>query len=164
MSAEVLADFALRGAEPDDVQALLALMRDLAAYERAPDAVEMTETMLHDALFGDMPLVRAVLAETEARPVGLALWFTSFSTWTGRPGLYLEDLFVIPEARGFGIGRALLRHLAREAVRLGCARFEWSVLDWNTPAIDFYKNLGAEALDEWTRYRLQGGALLALAA
>jgi GNAT superfamily N-acetyltransferase len=159
-----IADTALRDAVPDDVPALLALVRDLASYERAPDAVEMNETMLHAALFGEVPLARAVLAEIGARPVGFALWFTSFSTWTGQAGLYLEDLFVIPEARGLGIGRALLRHLAREAVRLGCARLEWSVLDWNMPAVGFYKSLGAEALDEWTRYRLKGDSLSALAA
>ncbi len=159
-----MTDFALREAAPVDVPALLALVRDLASYERAPDAVEMDEAMLHAALFGAAPLARAVLAEMDSRAVGLALWFTSFSTWTGRAGLYLEDLFVIPEARGHGIGRALLRHLAQQAVRLGCARLEWSVLDWNTPAIDFYKSLGAEALDEWTRYRLKGDALAALAA
>ncbi|KDM68045.1 GCN5-like N-acetyltransferase [Acidiphilium sp. JA12-A1] len=124
----------------------------------------MTAPMLHEALFGPQPLARAVLAEADGAVAGFALFFTSFSTWTGRAGLYLEDLFVLPAARGRGIGRALLRHLAREAVRLGCARLEWSVLDWNRPAIDFYQSLGAVPLDEWTRYRLKGEALAALAA
>ncbi len=123
----------------------------------------MTAPMLHEALFGAQPLARAVLAEADGAVAGFAMFFTSFSTWTGRAGLYLEDLFVLPAARGRGIGRALLRHLAREAVRLGCARLEWSVLDWNRPAIDFYQSLGAVPLDEWTRYRLKGEALAALA-
>ncbi|HEX7390655.1 MAG TPA: GNAT family N-acetyltransferase, partial [Acidiphilium sp.] len=141
------AAYVLRAATPADVPALLGLVRDLATYEKAPDAVEMTEPMLHDSLFGPTPLARAVVAEAGgAVPgvaiLGFAIWFTTFSTWTGRAGLYLEDVFVRPEARGTGIGRALLRHLAREAVRLGCARFEWSVLDWNRPAIDFYQSLG----------------------
>lgn len=124
----------------------------------------MTAPMLHEALFGAQPLARAVLAEADGAVAGFALFFTSFSTWTGRAGLYLEDLFVRPEARGRGVGRALLRHLAREAVRLGCARLEWSVLDWNRPAIDFYQSLGAVPIDQWTRYRLKGEALAALAA
>ena len=155
--------FALREATPEDVPALLGLVHDLAVYERAPDAVEMTESLLHAALFGDTPLARAVLAEDRGKSLGFAIWFTSFSTWTGRAGLYLEDLFVVPQARGRGVGRALLRHLAREAIRLGCARLEWSVLDWNAPAITFYQSLGAESLDEWTRYRLHGDALGRLA-
>ena len=155
---------ALREATVDDVPTLLALVRDLAVYERAPDAVKMTEDDLRAALFGAAPLARAVLAEDQSGPLGFAIWFTSFSTWTGRGGLYLEDLFVTPEARGRGIGSALLRHLACEAVSLRCARLEWSVLDWNASAIDFYKSLGAEALEEWTRYRLSGDALSAVAA
>lgn len=120
--------------------------------------------MLHVALFGPEALARAIVAEAEGAVAGFAIYFTSFSTWTGKAGLYLEDLFVLPEARGRGLGRALLRHLAAEAVRRGCARLEWSVLDWNQPAIDFYKSLGAEPLDKWTRYRLAGPALAALAA
>ncbi|MCF3946123.1 GNAT family N-acetyltransferase [Acidiphilium sp. AL] len=156
-------DVALREATPDDVPALLGLVRDLAVYEKAPNAVEMTEALLSAALFGETPLARAVLAEAQGKSLGFAIWFTSFSTWTGRAGLYLEDLFVAPHARGRGVGRALLRHLAREAIRLGCARLEWSVLDWNAPAITFYQSLGAEPLDEWTRYRLHGEALGRLA-
>lgn len=156
-------DVALREATPDDVPALLGLVRDLAVYEKAPNAVEMTEALLSAALFGETPLARAVLAEAQGKSLGFAIWFTSFSTWTGRAGLYLEDLFVAPHARGRGVGRALLRHLAREAIRLGCARLEWSVLDWNAPAITFYQSLGTEPLDEWTRYRLHGEALGRLA-
>lgn len=143
---------------------MMGLVHDLAVYERAPDAVEMTAPTLHVALFGPEALARAIVAEAEGAVAGFAIYFTSFSTWTGKAGLYLEDLFVLPEARGRGLGRALLRHLAAEAVRRGCARLEWSVLDWNQPAIDFYKSLGAEPLDEWTRYRLAGPALAALAA
>lgn len=143
---------------------MMGLVHDLAVYERAPDAVEMTAPMLRVALFGPEALARAIVAEAEGAVAGFAIYFTSFSTWTGKAGLYLEDLFVLPEARGRGLGRALLRHLAAEAVRRGCARLEWSVLDWNQPAIDFYKSLGAEPLDEWTRYRLAGPALAALAA
>jgi GNAT superfamily N-acetyltransferase len=154
----------LRPASPADIAVLLDLVHALAHYEKAPHEVEMTVPMLHEALFGTQPLARAVLAETDGAVAGFALFFTSFSTWTGRAGLYLEDLFVRPEVRGRGIGRALLRHLAREAVRLGCARLEWSVLDWNRPAIDFYQSLGAVPIDEWTRYRLKGEALAALAA
>ena len=157
------AEAAIRDAVPADVGRILGLIRDLASYERAAHEVETTEPMLHDALFGAAPLARAVVVDGHDRLDGFALFFTSFSTWTGRGGLYLEDLYVRPEARGTGLGRALLRHLAREAVRLGCARLEWSVLDWNEPAIGFYRSLGAEPLDEWIRYRLAGDALARLA-
>ncbi|MEE3503365.1 GNAT family N-acetyltransferase [Acidiphilium acidophilum] len=157
-----MASISLRPAQPDDVPALLGLVHDLAIYERAPTAVEMTAPMLHAALFGDAPLARAVVAVADDI-LGFAVYFTTFSTWTGKAGLYLEDLFVKPEARGRGIGKALLRHLAGEAIRRDCARLEWQVLDWNEPAIAFYKSLGAEPLDEWTRYRVKGAALAALA-
>ena len=155
-------DFTLRDATPADTDAVLALVHDLAVYERAPDAVDMTAPMLHAALFGDRPLAHAIVAEDEDL-LGFALYFTSFSTWTGKAGIYLEDLFVKPQARGRGIGKALLRHLAAEAIRRDCARLEWQVLDWNAPAIAFYRSLGAEPLDEWTRYRVKGEALKALA-
>ncbi|MCW8306919.1 GNAT family N-acetyltransferase [Acidiphilium sp. PA] len=155
-------DFTLRDATPADTDAVLALVHDLAVYERAPDAVDMTAPMLHAALFGDRPLAHAIVAEDEDL-LGFALYFTSFSTWTGKAGIYLEDLFVKPQARGRGIGKALLRHLAAEAIRRDCARLEWQVLDWNAPAIAFYRSLGAEPLDEWTRYRVKGEALEALA-
>ena len=156
-------DFSLRPAAPGDVGAVLALVHDLAVYERAPDAVAMTAPMLHEALFGAKPLAHAIVAERD-EILGFALYFTSFSTWTGKAGLYLEDLFVKPEARGQGIGKALLRSLAAEALARDCARLEWQVLDWNQPAIDFYQSLGAEPLDEWTRYRVSGAALNALAS
>jgi GNAT superfamily N-acetyltransferase len=157
------AAFRLRPAGPDDAGPILRMVRALAEYERAPDAVMMTESSLHQALFGQQA-AEAVIAELDGQPAGFAIWFTSFSTWTGKRGLYVEDVFVMPEARGKGIGRAMFRHVAKLAVERDCARLEWSVLDWNRPAIDFYRGLGAESLDEWTRYRLSGAALDALAA
>ncbi len=153
----------LRAAKPGDEPAILALVKALAVYEREPDAVAATVQDFTAALFGPAPVAECVLAEQAGTPVGLALFYTSFSTWTGKPGLYLEDLFVVPEARGQGLGRALLAHLARLAVARGHARFEWSVLDWNEPAIGFYKALGARPMDEWTVMRLEGEALAALA-
>lgn len=157
------AAFSLRPARPDDAGPILRMVRALAEYERAPDAVMMTESSLRQALFGQQA-AEAVIAELDGQAAGFAIWFTSFSTWTGRRGLYVEDVFVMPEARGKGIGRAMFRHVAKLAVERNCARLEWSVLDWNQPAIDFYRGLGAEPLDEWTRYRLSGAALDALAA
>jgi len=153
----------IRPASPHDVPLILELVRELAAYEREPDAVTATEPMLRDALFGARPHAEAVIAEADGAPVGFALFFHNFSTWTGRPSLYLEDLFVRPEARGRGAGKALLRHLAGVALDRGCARFEWSVLDWNTPAIEFYRAMGAEAMEEWTIQRVSGEALVRLA-
>lgn len=153
----------IRPARPSDTNAILILVHDLATYERAPDAVEMTAPMLESALFGETPLAQAIVAEQKTEILGFALYFTSFSTWTGKAGLYLEDLFVKPEARGQGIGKSLLQHLAAIAIRHNCARLEWQVLDWNQPAINFYKSLGAEPLDDWTRYRVTGEALTALA-
>ncbi|HET9148243.1 MAG TPA: GNAT family N-acetyltransferase [Acetobacteraceae bacterium] len=158
------AAFRLRPAGPDDAGPILRMVRALAEYERAPDAVMMTESSLRQALSGLPPAAEAVIAEHGGQPAGFAIWFSSFSTWTGRPGLYVEDVFVMPGARGQGIGRAMFRHVAKLAVERDCARLEWSVLDWNRPAIDFYRGLGAEPLDEWTRYRLSGAALDALAA
>lgn len=155
----------VRAAAPADVPAILRFVRELAAYEREPDAVEATEAMLNAALFGPQPQAEAVIAELAGTAVGFALFFHNFSTWTGRRGLYLEDLYVVtPEARGRGIGKALLAHLARLAVARDCARFEWTVLDWNAPAIGFYDSLGAESLDEWRIRRLSGAALRRLAA
>lgn len=153
---------AIRAATPADVSLILRLVRELAEYEREPDAVKATEAMLQDALF-DRGVAESVIAELDGTPVGFALFFHNFSTWTGKPGLYLEDLYVTPEARGAGAGKALLQHLAGLALDRGCARFEWAVLDWNTPAIDFYRAMGAEALDEWTVQRVSGDALIALA-
>jgi GNAT superfamily N-acetyltransferase len=154
----------IRSATPDDIATIRQLIVDLAIYEREPDAVKATEAQLHEALFGARPLAEAVLAEIDGVAVGVALFFTNFSTWEGKGGLYLEDLFVQPDARGAGIGKALLVHLAGIAVARGYGRFEWSVLDWNAPAIGFYKALGATARDEWTVMRVDGAALTALAS
>lgn len=153
----------IRSATPADVPAILRFVRELAAYEREPDAVEATEETLAEALFGARPAAEAVIAEADGAPIGFALFFHNFSTWKGRRGLYLEDLYVTPAARGSGAGKALLRHLAALALTRGCARFEWSVLDWNTPAIDFYRAMGAVGLDEWTIQRVDGDALVRLA-
>jgi GNAT superfamily N-acetyltransferase len=154
----------IRSATPADIAIIRALIVALAVYEHEPDAVKASEADLHHALFGDRPLAEVVLAEHDGAVVGLAVFFTSFSTWEGRGGLYLEDLFVRPEARGLGIGKALLVHLAGIAVARGLARFEWQVLDWNEPAIGFYRALGAKPQSEWTVMRVAGDALARLAA
>lgn len=154
----------IRPATPADVPVILRFVRDLAAFEREPDAVLATEAMLTEALFGAHPAAEAVIAEVAGAPSGFALFFHNFSTWAGRRGLYLEDLYVTPDARGRGVGKALLRHLAGLAVARGCARFEWSVLDWNVDAIAFYRSVGAVGMDDWTIQRLSGDALAAFAA
>lgn len=153
----------IRPATPADVATILGFVRELAAFEREPDAVEATEPMLAEALFGTAPAAEAVIAERDGVPVGFALFFRNFSTWTGRPGLYLEDLYVTPLARGGGVGKALLIHLAGIARDRSWARFEWSVLDWNTPAVEFYRAMGAQGMDEWTVQRVSGEALEQLA-
>jgi len=153
----------LRPAEPADTATILGFVRELAAFEREPDAVVATEPMLAEALFGVPPAAEAVIAERDGQAVGFALFFANFSTWTGRRGLYLEDLYVTPSARGAGVGKALLIHLAGIARDRGWARFEWSVLDWNTPAVEFYRAMGAQAMDEWTVQRVSGEALKTLA-
>jgi GNAT superfamily N-acetyltransferase len=155
---------AIRPAVAGDVATILALVRELALYERAPDSVVATPELLHHALFGDAPAAEALIAEIDGNAVGMAIFFPNFSTWTGRAGLYLEDLYVTPQARRDGVGSALLRHLAGIAVARGCGRFEWAVLDWNRPAIEFYLSKGAEAMDEWRIYRVEGEALASLAA
>ena len=155
--------FEIRSATRDDVPIILQLIRDLATYERAPNDVTATENGLLKVLFGDKPAAEVRLAFEGDTPVGFAVFFHNFSTWLGRPGLYLEDLFVKPEHRGKGYGRALLVDLARIARERGCGRMEWAVLDWNTPAIDFYRQLGAAGMEEWTVQRLTGPALHALA-
>ncbi|HZV39022.1 MAG TPA: GNAT family N-acetyltransferase [Pseudoxanthomonas sp.] len=154
---------ALRPATRTDIPLILDLIHGLAEYEREPDAVEATAELLERQLFGEHPGAEVIVAEVDGQGAGFALFFHNFSTWRGRRGLYLEDLFVRPRFRGLGLGRALMIHLAKLAVQRGCARFEWSVLDWNTPAIDFYRSLGAVGMDEWTVQRLDGDALLALA-
>lgn len=153
----------VRLAQPADVSLILQLVRELAEYEKALDQVVATEQTLHQHLFGSGfgrgPVAEALIGEIDGRPQGMALYFSNFSTWLATSGIYLEDLFVRPAARGHGLGRALLTHLAKIAVERGCGRLEWSVLDWNTPAIGFYKALGAIPLDEWTMFRLTGDAL-----
>jgi GNAT superfamily N-acetyltransferase len=153
----------IRSAVPADVPTIVALIRDLADYEREPESARATEEQLHEALFGDQPKVFALMADDDAtgKSVGFALYFLNFSTWLGTHGIYLEDLFVRPEARGGGHGKALLKELARIAVERGYGRVEWSVLDWNEPSIGFYKSLGAVPMDEWTQMRLTGDALQA---
>jgi GNAT superfamily N-acetyltransferase len=158
----------IRPASPDDIATILRFIRELAMFEKEPDAVEANETMLREALFGASPAAEALIAERRdqaraAEPVGFALFYPTFSTWTGRRGLWLEDLYVTPEARGSGAGSALLESLAGLALDRGCARFEWAVLDWNQPAIDFYRAKGAVPLDEWTVQRVTGDALRRLA-
>ncbi len=153
----------LRSATRDDVQVIAELIRGLARFEKLEQEVVMTEELLATGLFGDRPYAEVVLAEDDGRPVGFALFFHNFSTFLGRPGIYLEDLFVIPEQRGRGFGRMLLAHLARLAVERGCGRLEWAVLDWNRDAIQFYERLGARPNSDWTVYRLAGEALTGLA-
>ena len=154
----------IRPAFEADVPVILSLIRGLADYEKArPEDVPVDEATLRQSLFGARPQAEALLASLGTDVVGLAVFFHNFSTWHGRHGLYLEDLFVRPDARGRGVGKALLRELARVAQRRGCARMEWAVLDWNQPAIDFYKALGAVPMDEWTLYRLTGDTIGRLA-
>ena len=153
----------IRSATPDDVPLVLRFVRELAEYEREPDAVKATEPMLHEALFGARRVAEGLIAEIGGTAAGFAVFFHNFSTWTGKPGIYLEDLYVTPDARGAGVGKALLQHLAGLAIDRGCARFEWAVLDWNTPAIDFYRAMGALPQDEWTVQRVTGDALARLA-
>jgi len=149
-------------ATPDDLPLILALIRELAEYERAPHAVEATEEILGESLFGEEPGAEALIARQGGEPLGFAVYFHNFSTWTGRRGLYLEDLFVRPSARSRGVGKALLTRVAEIAVERGCPRFEWAVLDWNESAIGFYEKLGARPMDEWTVYRMTGDALRGL--
>src|SRR5215471_10160960 len=147
-------DFQIRTAKVEDVSIILELIRDLATYERAPDEVVATEEHLVGALFGERPVAEVLLVFEGESPVGFAVYFYNFSTWLARPGLYLEDLFVKPEKRGKGYGRALLIELAKIARDRRCGRMEWAVLDWNEPAIKFYRTLGAKPMDEWTVFRL----------
>ena len=153
----------IRPATPKDTALIVQFVRDLAEYERDPKAAVATEEdFLRDG-FGADPKFKVVFAEWEGKPAGFALFFYNYSTWQGRPGLYLEDLFVKPELRGKGIGKALLLHLAKIAVENNCGRYQWQVLDWNEPAISFYKSLGAEMMKEWLTMRVDGDALKKLA-
>lgn len=158
-----LADFRIVSATKRDVPLILHFIRALAEYERLADQVSATEASIREELFGERPVAEAVIAYDGDEPVGFALFFHNFSTFVGRRGLYLEDLFVKPEARGKGVGRRLLNHLASLAKERGCGRMEWAVLDWNEPAIKFYRSLGAAPMDEWTVFRLSGDALERLA-
>ena len=155
--------FAIRRATLADVGTILNLIRDLATYERAPNEVTATEEQLVDVLFGKKPAAEVLLAFEDEEAVGFAVYFYNFSTWLGRAGLYLEDLFVRPEHRGKGYGRALLVELAKIARDRGCGRMEWAVLDWNEPAIEFYRKLGAKPMSEWTVFRLNADGIAKLA-
>jgi len=153
----------IRPASAGDASLIMRFITDLAIYENAEDAVVATEDDIRNSLFGQGSTTLALICEIDARPAGFAVYFYNYSTWLGKHGLYLEDLFVSPEFRGLGAGKALLKHLAKIAVAKNCGRFEWSVLDWNEPAIKFYQALGAKPQDEWVPYRLTGKALLDLA-
>lgn len=154
----------IRKAVAADIPLILEFIRALAVFEREPDAVTATEADLLRDGFGDAPYFHCLIAEHDGRPAGFAFYFFNYSTWTGRPGLYLEDLFVHTEFRGLGIGKALLARVAAIAVEKNCPRLQWEVLDWNTPAVDFYAGLGASFLDEWRNVRMTGEALAKLAA
>jgi GNAT superfamily N-acetyltransferase len=154
---------AIRAATEADVPQILAFIRALATYEREPGAVIATEDGLLRDGFGPNPYFQCLMAELDGAPAAFALYFFNYSTWLGRPGIYLEDLFVLPEFRGLGIGKSLLQKVAAIAVEKGCLRLQWEVLDWNTPAIDFYRAMGAEFLDEWRNVRVSGESLQRLA-
>ena len=153
----------VRHATPDDAELIHRFVYELAEYEREPHAVQATPESLRAQMLLDKPPFECLIGELDGEPVGFALFFHNYSTWTGKPGIYLEDLFVRPSARGHGLGKALLVHLARIACARGCGRFEWAVLDWNRPAIEFYEALRAVPMREWTIYRLTGDALQELA-
>jgi len=159
----LLMSFDIRACHSDDTETLAALVRELAVYEHLEAFARATPEDLRTHLFGPRPFAEAILAEVEGVPVGFALYFPTFSTFRGQPGTYLEDVFVRPEHRGRGIGKALLASVAKVAVARGCGRLEWSVLDWNAPAIGFYRKLGARPLDEWTVYRIDDEPLARLA-
>jgi len=158
-----MADIAIRPATVEDTPLILSFIRELAEYEKLSHEVVATEEALRESLFGERAFAEVLLAFVGGEPLGFALFFYNFSTFLGKPGIYLEDLYVRPEHRGTGAGRALLSHLARLAVERGCGRLEWWVLDWNEPAVGFYKRIGARAMDDWKVYRLTGDALERLA-
>lgn len=154
-----MSEIVIRDARPADAALILGFIRELADYEKALDAVEASASQLADALFCANPRVFSVICEVDGAPAGFALYFYNFSTWLGRHGLFLEDLYINPAYRGLGAGKALLQYLARVAVSEGCGRFEWNVLDWNRPAIEFYESFGSRPQSEWIGYRLSGEAL-----
>ena len=149
----------IRLAEPEDVNDIHRLIYELAVYERAPEAMVASIEQIRDSLFTQHPVAFCHVAEVDGKIVGIALWFLNYSTWLGKPGIYLEDLFVQPEYRGHGIGKGFMQTLAQLCIERGYERFQWWVLDWNEPSIDFYKSLGAVPMDEWTVFRLSGEAL-----
>ncbi|MFS0827468.1 GNAT family N-acetyltransferase [Pseudomonas phoenicis] len=153
----------IRPAQRSDAAQILAFITELAEYERARHEVIASTADIERSLFDEAGSVSSLICERDGMAIGFAVYFTSYSTWLGRHGIYLEDLYITPEQRGGGAGRALLQHIAREAVRTGCGRLEWSVLDWNTPAIGFYEAVGAQAQDEWIKYRLEGERLQSFA-
>lgn len=159
-----MSDIGIRDARPEDIDTILTFIRALADYERLAHAVRADRDMLARHLFGPRPMAEVLIAEHKGAAVGFALFFHNFSTFEARPGIYLEDLFVLPQARGLGAGKALLARLASLAIERDCARLEWSVLDWNAPAIAFYRALGAHPMDEWTVQRVDGDALVALSS
>ncbi|WP_277373220.1 GNAT family N-acetyltransferase [Pseudomonas sp. AA-38] len=154
----------IRPATADDAELILRFITELAVYEKAEHEVKTDAAGIRDSLFAEGSTAHGLVCERDGQAIGYAVYFFNYSTWLGKHGLYLEDLYVSPEARGLGAGKALLRHLAQLAVTRGCGRFEWSVLDWNTPAIDFYESFGARPQSEWSTYRLTGKALLDFAA
>ncbi len=153
-------NFRIRQAQPDDSQIIFDMITELAIYEKAPEQVVTSAAQLRETLFGTDSKTEALICEDGEKIIGYAVFFTSYSTWLGRNGIYLEDLYVSPSTRGQGAGKALIKHIARLATDRGCGRLEWSVLDWNTPAIDFYTSIGAVPQSEWVRYRLDGEALI----
>lgn len=158
-----MSTLSIRSAQPSDVPQILAFIHDLARYEKAEHAVQANEADIHTALFGPGATTHGLLCEQGETPIGFAIYFFNFSTWTGKRGIYLEDLFVAPEHRHQGAGKALLKHLAQLTLAHDCKRFEWSVLDWNEPSIRFYESLGARPMSEWVGYRIDGAQLQALA-
>ncbi len=157
-------NLSIRPATPADVATIFDLIKQLAVYEKLADMITGNTEMLYESLFGEAKSCECVVAFEAGKPIGFALYFSTFSTFLCKPGLYLEDLFVIPEARGHGYGKQLLRHLAQLALQRGCGRFEWRVLDWNTPAIEFYKSLGAAIMPEWHLVRMTEKEIAAMAA
>ncbi|MDF2690843.1 MAG: family N-acetyltransferase [Gammaproteobacteria bacterium] len=159
----MMQNFSIKHAVKEDVALILSFIKELAEFEKLAHEVVATEAILSESLFGSRPYAEAIIAYVNQMPVGFALFFHNFSTFLGRPGLYLEDLFVKPEARGLGIGLKMLSYLAKLAKERNCGRFEWWVLDWNSPAIEFYKRIGARPMDEWTVFRVSGDQLEQLA-